>query len=202
MVPRKCRGDAAFMSSTALDDERFERVAPTWEVGRPVPQSPTPSGTPSPAARIAMVISGIVAIAVATLAVGIVVAGFAFGLPMSGGIGQRTPHPQSAAALAGGFKLAAGKLRLDLRDVAFPDGTTRTKVDVGFGEATVIVPRGVDVVVDGRVIGGQVQAFGRSEDGLGVDTTQTAITGRRAPRLEIDARVGFGQLRVLRVSPA
>jgi hypothetical protein len=188
------------MSSTALDDQRFERIAPTWELGRPVPQHPTPSEPPGRTARIAMVIGGIVAIAAATLAAGVVVAGFAFGLPMGGGVGERTPHPQSAAALAGGFELAAGELRLDLRDVAFPDGTTRTKVDVGFGQATVVVPRGVDVVVDGRVIAGQATTFGRSEDGLGVDTTQTAISGAHAPRLEIDARVGFGQLRVVRTS--
>jgi hypothetical protein len=188
------------MPSTALDDQRFERVAPTWEVGRPATQRPPRPETPDTAARIAMVVGAIVAVAIATLAVGAVAAGFAFGLPMNGGIGERTPHPQSAAALAGGFELAAGKLRLDLRDVAFPDGTTRTKVDVGFGEATVIVPRGVDVVVDGRVIAGQAQTFGRSEDGLGVDTTQAALSGSRAPRLEIDARVGFGQLRVVRGS--
>jgi hypothetical protein len=193
------------MSSTALDDQRFERVAPTWEVGRPATQRPPRPETPDTAARIAMVVGAIVAVAIATLAVGAVAAGFAFGLPMNGGIGERTPHPQSAAALAGGFELAAGELRLDLRDVAFPDGTTRTKVDVGFGEATVIVPRGVDVVVDGRVIAGQATTFGRSSNGLGVDTTQASTAaGARAPRLEIDAHVGFGQLRVIRaptVSP-
>lgn len=188
------------MSSTALDDQRFERVAPTWELGRPAPPRASRPDTPHTAARIAMVVSAIVAVAVATLAVGAVVAGFAFGLPMGGGIGERTPHPQSAAALAGGFELGAGELRLDLRDVAFPDGTTRTKVEVGFGEATVIVPHGVDVVVDGRVLAGQAQTFGRAEDGVGVDTTQTAISGKHAPRLEIDARVGFGQLRVIRGS--
>lgn len=198
MVPRKCRGDAAFMSSTVVDDQPFERVAPSWEVGRPGPERPTPSPPSNIAARIAIVVSAIVAVAVATLAVGVVAAGFAFGLPMSDGIGQRTPHPQSTADLADGFALTAGELRLDLTDVPLPTGTTRTKVEVGYGEATVIVPRGVDVVVDGRVVAGQAQTFGRAEDGFGVDTTQASLSGGRSPRLEIDARVGIGQLRVIR----
>ncbi len=186
------------MSSTALADQPFERVAPTWEVGRPAPQRPAPS---KPSGRGAAHRrrdrrrprpdhhdAGAAAIA----------AGLAFGLPMSAGVGQRSPHPQSAGDLAQGFELTAGELRLDLRDVAFPAGTTRTKVEVGFGQATVIVPRGVEVVVDGRVVAGQARSFGRAEDGLGVDTTQVAAAGPRAPRLELDARVGFGQLRVVR----
>jgi hypothetical protein len=186
------------MSSTTLDDQRFERVAPTWEVGGRGPQGPTPSRSSDLGTRITVALGVAVALITTTLAIGVVVAGVAFGLPMGGGVGERTPHPQTAGDLAGGFELAAGQMRLDLRDVAFPAGTTRTKVDVGFGEATVIVPRGVEVVVDGRVVAGQVAAFGRTEDGLGVDTTQASGAGPRAPRLEIDARVGFGQLRVER----
>jgi cell wall-active antibiotic response 4TMS protein YvqF len=186
------------MSSTVLDDQRFERVAPTWEVGRPAPERPTPSQPSDRGVRIAVAVAVVLTVITTTLAAGAIVAGFAFGLPMSGGVGQRTPHPQSAADLADGFELTAGQMRLDLRDVAFPAGTTRTKVDVGFGEATVIVPRGVEVVVDGRVVAGQVESFGRAEDGLGVDTTQASGAGPRAPRLEIDGRVGFGQLRVVR----
>jgi hypothetical protein len=188
------------MPSTAIDDQRFERVAPTWEVGRPAPERPTPAGSSDLGTRITVAIGVAVALITTTLAIAVAVAGVAFGLPMGGGIGQRTPHPQTAGDLAGGFELAAGQMRLDLRDVAFPAGTTRTKVDVGFGEATVVVPRDVEVVVDGRVVAGQVDAFGRTEDGLGVDTTQAASAGPRAPRLEIDARVGFGQLRVVRAA--
>jgi hypothetical protein len=187
------------MPTTALDDQRFERIAPTWEVGRPQPSQPTPAGPSDRGTRITVAIGVALAALIATVAIGAVVAGYALGLPMGGGVGQRTPHPQSAADLADGFELAAGQMRLDLRDLAFPAGTTRTKVDVGFGNATVIVPRGVEVVVDGHVVGGQVDAFGRSEDGLDVDSTQTSAgAGARAPRLVLDARVGFGKLTVER----
>jgi len=186
------------MSSTALDQQPFERVAPTWEAGPPGPDRPPSSGHAATAGRIAIVVGAILAVATATLAAAAVVAGFAFGLPMGGGVGERTPHPQSAAALADGFELGAGALRLDLRDVAFPDGVTRTKVAVGFGEATVIVPPGVDVVVNGEVLAGRVVTFGRDDDGFGVDTTHTTDLHPGAPRLEIDAKVGFGQLRVER----
>jgi hypothetical protein len=186
------------MPSTALDDQRFERVAPTWEVGRPGPEYPTPAGPADRGVRFTIAAAIALALITATLAVATVVTGLAFGLPLGAGVGERTPHPQSAADLTGGFELGAGELRVDLRDVAFPAGTTRTKVEVGFGEATVIVPRGVEVVVDGEVLAGQAQTFGRAEDGLGVQTTQASGAGPRAPRLELDARVGFGQLRVER----
>jgi len=187
------------MSSTALDDHPFERVAPSWEAGRPVPQRTSPPRPSGGGPRPAVVVGAVLGIATAVLAVGAVVAGFALGLPMGGGLGDRALHPQSAADLAGGFELTAGDMELDLRDVAFPAGTTRTTVDVGFGQARVIVPRGVEVVVDGRVVGGQMRAFGRAQDGLGVDSTvSSAGGGPRAARLVLDARVGFGQLRVVR----
>lgn len=185
------------MSPTAVDDQPFVRVAPTWEVGRPSAERPAPSEPANRHVRLSAAIGVTIALLTATAAVGAVVAGFAFGLPMGGGIGERTPRPQSAAALAGGFELAAGELRVDLRDVDFPRGTTRTKVEVGFGEATVIVPRGVEVAVDGRVIAGASETFGHTDDGLGVDTSRSSAGGRGAPRLELDARVGFGQLRVV-----
>jgi len=186
------------MSSTALDEGRYERVAPTWEAGQPEPGHPTPSRPGTSAGRVAIIVGAILAVATATLAAAAVIAGFAFGLPMGGGVGERTPHPQSAAALADGFKLGAGALRVDLRDVAFPDGVTRTKVELGFGEATVTVPEGVDVVVNGEVLAGRVVTFGRDDDGFDVDTTHATPTHPGAPRLEIDAKVGFGQLRVER----
>lgn len=188
------------MSPTALDDQPFVRVAPSWEVGRPASERPAPSKPTDRGLRLTLAIGVAIALLTATAAAAAVAAGFAFGLPMGGGIGERTPHPRSAAALAGGFELAAGALRLDLRDVDFPRGTTRTKVEVGFGEATVIVPRGVDVVVDGRVIAGASQTFGHTDDGLDVGTTRASGGRRGAPQLQLDARVGFGQLRVVRGS--
>src|SRR4051794_31875160 len=164
MVPRTCRGEASSMSSTALDDQRFERVAPTWEVGRPAPEDPTPSRPSDRGVRITVAVAVVLTVITTTLAAGAIVAGFAFGLPMSGGVGQRSPHPQSAPAPPNGFELPAAQMRRALRAAPSPAGTTRTKVDVGFGEATVIVPRGVEVVVDGRVVAGQVESFGRAED--------------------------------------
>ncbi len=186
------------MSPTAFDDPPFERVAPTWEVGRPSPPASTPTPPRARLVRVAVVAAAALAALIAAAVVVVALAGFALGLPMGAGVGKRTPHPLSAAALADGFELGAGTLRLDLRDVTFPRGTTRTNVEVAFGRATVIVPRDVEVVIDGRVVAGQATTFGRAEDGVGVDTSQTTGAGPRAPRLVIDARVGFGQLVVQR----
>src|SRR3954468_10112049 len=112
MVPRTCRGEASSMSSTVLDDQRFERVAPSWEVGRPAPERPTPSRPSDRGVRIAVAVAVVLTVITTLLAAGAIIAGFAFGLPMGGGVGQRTPHPQSAADLAGGFELTAGEMRL------------------------------------------------------------------------------------------
>ena len=66
---------------------------------------------------------------------------------------------------------------------------------VGIGELTVEVPQGVSVAVVARSGLGQVQALGEEEGGFAskVDTTAEAGGDRR---LELDLRVGLGQVQV------
>lgn len=145
------------------------------------------------------------ALVVPAFLVAAIVAIFALGpVPLRGGVGDRDHRPATLESLRDEYRLAAGELRVDLSEVPFPIGTTRTRVELGMGEAVVTVPADVDVRVDGSAVAGEVVAFGRSTSGVDVDATEDGArtTGVPGRRLELEAHVGFGQLRVEREEAA
>ena len=115
-------------------------------------------------------------------------------VPWGGGVGDRTERPSTPAALTG-YELGVGNLVVDLRQLQVPPGTTVVDARVGIGELTVQLPRGVSVAVVASSGLGQVQALGEEEGGCAskLDTTAEAGGDRR---LELDLRVGLGQVRV------
>ena len=115
-------------------------------------------------------------------------------VPWGGGVGDRTERPSTPADLTG-YELGVGNLVVDLRQLQVPPGTTIVDARVGIGELTVQLPRGVSVAVVASSGLGQVQALGEEEGGFAskVDTTAEAGGDRR---LELDLRVGLGQVRV------
>jgi hypothetical protein len=117
-------------------------------------------------------------------------------IPLGGGVGDRTERPSIPADLTG-YELGVGNLVVDLRQLQVPPGTTRVQARVGVGELAVEVPQGVSVAVVARSGLGQVQALGQEEGGLAsrIDTVSEAGGDRR---LELDLRVGLGQVRVER----
>jgi hypothetical protein len=117
-------------------------------------------------------------------------------LPLGGGVGDRTERPTTPAELTG-YELGVGNLEVDLRQLQVPPGTTRVEARVGIGELAVEVPQGVSVGVVARSGLGQVQALGEEEGGFAsrVDAAAEASGDRR---LELDLRVGLGQVRVER----
>ena len=117
-------------------------------------------------------------------------------IPLGGGVGDRTERPTTPADLTG-YELGVGDLVVDLRQLQVPPGTTTVQARVGVGELAVEVPQGVSVAVVARSGLGQVQALGQEEGGLAsrVDTVSEAGGDRR---LELDLRVGLGQVRVER----
>ena len=117
-------------------------------------------------------------------------------IPLGGGVGDRTERPTTPADLTG-YELGVGNLVVDLRQLQLPPGTTRVQARVGVGELAVEVPQGVSVAVVARSGLGQVQALGQEEGGLAsrIDTVSEAGGDRR---LELDLRVGLGQVRVER----
>jgi len=117
-------------------------------------------------------------------------------IPLGGGVGDRTERPTTPADLTG-YELGVGNLVVDLRQLQVPPGTTTIQARVGVGELAVEVPQGVSVAVVARSGLGQVQALGQEEGGLAsrIDTVSEAGGDRR---LELDLRVGLGQVRVER----
>ena len=117
-------------------------------------------------------------------------------IPLGGGVGDRTERPTTPADLTG-YELGVGNLVVDLRQLQVPPGTTRVQARVGVGELAVEVPQGVSVAVVARSGLGQVQALGQEEGGFAsrIDTVSEAGGDRR---LELDLRVGLGQVRVER----
>ncbi len=115
---------------------------------------------------------------------------------LRGGFGERIERPTSHTELpTDGYRLAAGSTTVDLRDMVFPNGTTSVKVRQGFGEIIVQVPTGVAVDARGHASGGEVSVLGFKQDGGGPDIRAVNPTGS-ARRLIVDARVGYGTVRV------
>jgi predicted membrane protein len=141
---------------------------------------------------------GLMAVGVALMAVlSVAVAtNWDLDVPLASGVGERREAPSTPADLEG-YRLGVGNFRLDLRRLQVPPGTTSVEARVGIGELTVEVPDGVSVEVTASSGLGEVQVFGDHQSGFGsrIDAA-SEVGGDR--RLEIDARIGLGQVRVNR----
>ena len=120
----------------------------------------------------------------------------AAGIDLDGGFGERNERPTSVAEIHDSYRIGAGALVVDLRNVKLPAGDHQLKVGVGAGHALVLVPAGVCVASTADIGMGAVEVLGR--DGGGVDVTWNDL--RRAPegtpRLVLDGDVGVGFLEV------
>jgi Cell wall-active antibiotics response LiaF, C-terminal len=117
-------------------------------------------------------------------------------VPLAGGVGDRTERPTTPADLTG-YELGVGNLLLDLRQLQVPPGTTTVEARVGVGELVVELPDGVSVEVMARAGLGEVQVLGQQEGGFGSRVDAVGLGGGDR-RLELDVRVGLGQVRVER----
>jgi phage shock protein PspC (stress-responsive transcriptional regulator) len=131
------------------------------------------------------------------LAVGASVAAAA-DLDFRGGIGEREYHPLSAASIpTDGYRLGVGRLVVDLRDLDWSkDQVLHLDLDLGAGQASVFVPERVCVTGSTHVGVGESEVAGERNDGPDVDHSPGAAS-RATPRLNIDANVDVGQLRVV-----
>jgi phage shock protein PspC (stress-responsive transcriptional regulator)/predicted membrane protein len=116
---------------------------------------------------------------------------------LDGGIGDRQYRPTSATDLRDHYQLGIGKLEIDLRDVTLPAGDRPLRVDLGVGDAELIVPDDVCVALDSRVGAGYVRVFDRDSSGLDVDWDTKPDAGRKVPRLVVNADVGMGALQIV-----
>jgi phage shock protein PspC (stress-responsive transcriptional regulator) len=124
-------------------------------------------------------------------------------LDFRGGIGEREYHPLSAKSIpADGYRLGVGRLVVDLRELNWrKERVVKLNVSLGTGQANVFVPPHVCIAGTTHTGIGESEVAGERNDGVDVD--HTAGAGSRAvPRLDIDASVDLGQLRVINSNTA
>jgi phage shock protein PspC (stress-responsive transcriptional regulator) len=118
-------------------------------------------------------------------------------IEFKGGVGDREYRPASVDDLRDTYRLGAGRLRVDLRDVDFvPTTTTHMKVRVGTGRIHVIAPDGVCVQTVAHAGAGNIRLGGRRSEGIDVDAERRPVAENSAPVLDLDARAGLGEIEV------
>ena len=118
-------------------------------------------------------------------------------IKLDGGIGERNYRPASIVELRDAYKLGAGRIEIDLRDLKLPPGEHKLKIDLGVGQAAVDVPRDVCVATDAHVGAGYARVFDRDSGGLDMDWGTAPPSKPSVPRLVLDAHVGMGALEVV-----
>lgn len=119
------------------------------------------------------------------------------GVDLDGGVGEKRYRPSAAADVRDRYELGAGSLTLDLRNVELPAGDRRVHLDVGMGEAVVVVPEDVCVSTTAELGMGGVAVFDRESGGVDVDIEDANSAPAGTPRLVIDADVGLGAVEVV-----
>jgi phage shock protein PspC (stress-responsive transcriptional regulator) len=118
-------------------------------------------------------------------------------LDLKGGIGEREYHPVAARSIpADGYRLGVGRLVVDLRDLDWNrQRTLPLKVSLGVGQADVFVPERVCVTGTTHTGVGESEVAGERDSGFNVNHAPGASSA--GPRLDLDASVDVGQLRVI-----
>ncbi len=117
-------------------------------------------------------------------------------IDLNGGFGERHVRPGTLAEVKDGYRLGAGELVVDLRDVDLPAGDRRLKIGVGTGHALVLVADDVCVATTATVGMGGVSVFGRDGGGIDVDWSDSRRAPAGTPRLVVDGDIGLGLLEV------
>ncbi len=113
---------------------------------------------------------------------------------LRGGVGEREYRPASVDDLRAQYRLGAGRLHVDLRDVDLTGGRTDLRLKVGAGQIELTVPERVCVQTTAHVGAGQVNVFDQINDGIDVDAEHGSSPRDGAPVLVVDARAGLGQI--------
>jgi len=115
-------------------------------------------------------------------------------LDLSGGVGQRDYRPTSMDDLQPSYRLGAGEMRLDLRQLQLPAGATDLRLNTGAGRIEVTVPEDVCVQTTSTVGMGEVDFFDADNSGIDVRVDQRPAPRGDNPTLVVDADAGVGQI--------
>jgi phage shock protein PspC (stress-responsive transcriptional regulator) len=120
----------------------------------------------------------------------------AAGIDLDGGVGERDYRPASVADMRETYELGMGELVVDLRQTDLPAGDVPLSIDLGIGEARLIVPEDVCVATDAEVGIGEARTFERHNEGVDVDFEDLPDAPSGTTRLLVKADVGIGALRI------
>jgi hypothetical protein len=120
----------------------------------------------------------------------------AAGIDLDGGVGEVEYSPASTTDLKDRYELGLGELVVDLRETDLPAGDVPLELELGVGDAVVIVPDDVCVATSADVGVGNVDMFGRDNSGIDIDFEDTPDAAADVTRLVLDAEIGVGELRV------
>jgi phage shock protein PspC (stress-responsive transcriptional regulator) len=120
---------------------------------------------------------------------------------VDGGVGDRQYRPVTANQVRDTYRLGIGRLVVDLRDAHLPAGDRRMHVDVGVGQAVLVLPRDVCVTTAAKIGVGNVAFFGRDSGGLDVDWQDERTAPPGTTRLVVDGDLGVGELAVTYEDP-
>lgn len=121
-------------------------------------------------------------------------------VPLGAGIGERSIGATAVADVDDLYQLGIGELTVNLGNLDLQGGELATAVRVGLGQAVVIVPDDATVEITWDVAGGEVDLFGDTDNGQGVEGSRVFEGEPGGGRLELDLRVALGQIEVLRNS--
>ena len=113
--------------------------------------------------------------------------------------GKRLDYtPTSSAEVRTSYDIGAGELRIDLSQVRDIDGLDGREVtiDGGIGDLEVVIPDGMDVVVDASTGVGEINLFGQMNDGVDVTQQGSVDGGNDVPDMRIIIDLGVGQVTV------
>ena len=117
-------------------------------------------------------------------------------IDVDGGIGTRQYRPIAAASVHDGYRLGVGQLVVDLRDAKLPPGDRHLRLEVGVGQAVLVVPRDVCVTSTARIGAGHVAVFDRDSGGVDVAWRDDRRALPGMARLIVDGAIGVGDLEV------
>jgi hypothetical protein len=138
-----------------------------------------------------LVVLGIILVVITGLTALAPVEGF------QGGVGDRRVEVSRASDIASSYEVAMGTLTIDLTGVADQGNLGTLTARVGMGEMVIRVPDDMGVEVRADVAAGEVDLFGESVGGVGVEETRRSPGFEEAEQqLVIHAEVFMGRVEV------
>lgn len=143
---------------------------------------------------------GLVLLAVPLAVAGVVLTAAPFANLPSGGFGEIDETPRTLSELKPGYERTGGSIKLDLTELE-STAPISTKVQVGMGEAVVIVPEDADVTYTCATSMGEADCLGRRVEGMGSETlkdTDLGVDGVGGQQITLDVSSRMGTVEVRR----